>query len=115
MGSEKGSGETVYGGADAAPGTPDVRHTVHTEERLDGVGRIHRNVDRDFEGMVVHRTASRIAFRMTSGLCTLPPAWLTGITLARPFTARATSWTIWPRLISGTTKAFTRPARSRKR
>jgi hypothetical protein len=30
-------GETVDGGADAAPGTPDVRHPVHAQKRLDGI------------------------------------------------------------------------------
>ena len=101
LGSEQGAGEAVDRGADAASGTPDVRHAVHAEERLDGVVRVDRNIDRNFESLFVHRAASTMAFRMASGLCTLPPAWVTGMTLALPAAARATSWTIWPEVQLG--------------
>ena len=43
---------------------------------------------------------------MSSGWCTPPPACETGTTRARPPAARSTSRTIWPKLSSGTTKAF---------
>ena len=116
LGIEQRAREAVDGGADAASGAPDVRHAVHAQERLDRIDGVRRNLVGNFERQVFgHRTASVIALRMASGLCTLPPAWVTGMTLALPSTARATSWTIWPRLSSGTTKALTRPASSRMR
>src|ERR1019366_7613254 len=113
LGTFQRAGEAVHRGADAARRTPDVRHAVHAEKGLHGVGRGHRRVQRDIDSGFTHRAASRMAFRMTSGLCTVPPACDTGMTLARPAVWRSTSWTIWPRFNSGTTKALTRPARSR--
>jgi len=34
---DEGTGERVYRGADAAPRTPDVRHSIGAQERLDRV------------------------------------------------------------------------------
>src|ERR1019366_9399448 len=113
LGALQRPGEAVHRGADAAGRAPYVRHAVHAEEGLYRIGRGHRRVQRAIDNGFTHRAASRMAFRMTSGLCTVPPACGTEMTLARPAVWRSTSWTIWPRFSSGTTKAFTRPARSR--
>src|ERR1019366_2528661 len=94
---------------DAARRAPDVRHAVHAEEGLHRIDHSQGGIESGF----THWAASRMAFTMTSGLCTVPPACDTAMTLARPAAWRSTSWTIWPRLSSGTTKALTRPASSR--
>ena len=52
--------------------------------RRKGSTGLRRGFAGDFENGFTHRAASTMAFRMTSGLCTLPPAWGTGMTLARP-------------------------------
>ncbi len=96
LGFEQRAREAVDGGSDAAAGTPDVGHAVHAEEGLDGIGGLGLNGDG------AHRDASRMAARICSGWCTLPPAWVTGMTRGlrtdRPgglsHTARSTSWTI---------------------
>src|SRR3990172_1528725 len=88
--------EAVDGRADATARAPDARQPVEAEVLVDGV------LAQD-----AHRTASRIASAMTSGVWTVPPAWSTGIVRQRPAASRSTSSDICPMLSSGTTKAFT--------
>jgi hypothetical protein len=71
---EQRAGEAVDCRADAASGTPDVRHAIHAQERFYRVVRFHRDLIRNFEGCFVHRAASTMAFRITFGSCTVPPA-----------------------------------------
>src|SRR5258705_9827060 len=80
--------ETIHRAPDTAAWTPDVRHALGAQEGFDRVGDVED----------VHRLASRIAFRMSSGRCTLPPACGTGSVFALPPAARSTSRTICPRL-----------------
>src|ERR1019366_9084907 len=94
LGALQRPGEAVHRGADAAGRAPDVRHAIHAEEGLHGVGCGHCRVQHAIDNGFTHRAASRMAFRMTSGLCTVPPACVTETTLARPAVWRSTSWTI---------------------
>src|ERR1700726_3821325 len=93
--------EGVYRGADTAAWAPDVRHAVAAQEWLYGIGSVVGRVTQN----VQHRLASTIAFRISSGLCTPPPACDTAKVFAFPLAARSTSRTICPRLSSGTTNA----------
>src|SRR5271166_380931 len=95
--------EGVDAGANTAARTPDVGNAVHPQELF------HRVVGGQF-GQIAHRATSRMACRMSSGRCTLPPACPTKRTVALPATARSTSRTICPRFSSATTIAFTLPA-----
>ena len=100
LGVDQRAGKGVDAGADAAARTPDVRHAVHAQELFD------RILDGQF-GQLAHRATSMMAFRMSSGRCTLPPACPTKRTMALPAAARSTSRTICPRFSSATTIAFT--------
>lgn len=60
-------GKRVHLGADAAAGTPDMRHAIHAQ----GVG--HRAAGLEFFDIGTHLLAFLMASRMTWGSCTAPP------------------------------------------
>src|SRR5271165_2202336 len=92
------AGERVDASTDAASRTPDVRHALGAQKRFHRIDRY---------GRCRHRATSMMAWRISSGRCTLPPACPTKRTAALPATARSTSRTICPKFSSATTKAFT--------
>ena len=100
LGFDQRAGEAVDGGADAAAG-----------HQMCGMRSMRRNGStglRSVNGIHEQLSSRRLlmAFRISSGLCTLPPACGTRMVLALPPAARSTSRTICPRLSSGTTKAL---------
>src|SRR5262245_34937527 len=67
LGIDQRACEAVNRRTDTASGTPDVRHAFAAQERLDRVLWV------DIDCRCCHRATSRIVFRMSSGLCTVPP------------------------------------------